>query len=66
VAPSGTAFVAKGHFVTPDSISWQQIWGVDRITTNPDSMVLHGKWGDFTYVRAMAPLDSACIPPDEA
>jgi hypothetical protein len=66
LAPGGTIFAAKGRFIAPDSISWQEIWGTDRVTVNPDNIVLHGQWGDFTYVRATTPLDSACSIPDEA
>ena len=66
VAPTGTVFESKGHFIAPDAISWQEIWGTDRVTVNPDNIILHGQWGDFTYVRATAPLDSACSTPGEA
>jgi hypothetical protein len=66
IAQGGTAITARGRFLPSGSILWQEIWGTDRLIANPDSIVLHGQFGDFTYVRATAPLDSACLLPGEA
>ena len=66
VAPSGTVFMAKGHFITDKSILWSDIWGVDQVRANENSITLQGKWGAFTYVRATTPMNSACSTSDEA
>ena len=66
VAPGGTVFMAKGHFITEKSILWSDIWGVDRVKVNENSITLQGKWGAFIYVRATTPMNSACSASDEA
>jgi len=64
IASSTTVFRAKGRFVAPDAIRWQDIWGTDRIAGHADRIVLHGQWGDFAYVPATSPLDAACLRSD--
>ena len=66
IAPGGTVFMAKGQFIAEKSILWSDIWGVDRVKANANSITLHGKWGAFTYVRATTPINSACSASGEA
>ena len=65
VASSETTFTSRGRFITPSSISWERNWGVDEISVDSGSIVLHGKWGDFTYIRATSPLNNVCSTSDE-
>ncbi len=66
VAPGGTVFMARGHFITEKSILWSDIWGIDQVRANENSITLQGKWGAFTYLRATTPMNSACSTSDKA
>jgi hypothetical protein len=64
IAPGGTVFVAKGRLVAGKTIVWNDIWGVDRVVFNANSITLEGEWGAFTYVRATSPMNGACFASD--
>lgn len=61
VAKGGKIFRSKGIFISPSSIAWQKVkWGTDKISLEGDAMVLHGKWGNFRYVRSSGPIAPEC------
>lgn len=60
-APSGTIFKSEGKFRGPHSIEWQEIWGIDEVSFEKDSLTLTGKWGKFTYRRATEPMYGECL-----
>ncbi|WP_125903130.1 hypothetical protein [Luteibacter rhizovicinus] len=63
VAPGGTVFKSEGHFTSTHSIQWKTIWGTDDVTLKVDHLVVHGKWGDFSYHRTAVPMGSPCARP---
>lgn len=66
IAPGGTVFKAEGRFTAGRSILWSDIWEIDQVVAKENSITLRGEWGDFTYLRAISPMSSACTTSEEA
>lgn len=65
IAPGGTVYTSRGAFVSPGTVRWKAIWGVDNVSLASDQMTLHGKWGDFTYHRSEQPMSPICTTPSQ-
>jgi len=62
IGREGTVFSARGTFVSPNSIEWQNIWGTDTVTFSSGTMTLEGRFGAFKHHRASKPMSPACLP----
>ena len=62
IGREGTVFSASGVFVSPNSIEWQNIWGIDTVSLTSGTMTLKGRFGEFKHHRASTPLSQACLP----
>jgi hypothetical protein len=61
VAVDGTVYASAGTVVAPSSIHWRQIWGIDQVSLQADTMVLKGPYGAFRYQRAPQAMAPACV-----
>ena len=60
VAVDGTVYASTGVVISPSSIHWRKIWGVDQISLEVGTMVLKGPYGAFRYQRAIEAMAPAC------
>jgi hypothetical protein len=63
IAPDGTVYKSEGRLVEGDQIVWEEIWGVDIIAREADSITLDGEYGKFEYELTDEEMDPACEPP---
>jgi len=61
VAVDGTVYASTGTVVAPSAIHWRQIWGIDQVSLQADTMVLKGPYGAFRYQRAPQAMAPACV-----
>jgi hypothetical protein len=54
-------YASTGTVVAPSSIHWRQIWGIDQVSLQVDTMVLKGPYGAFRYQRALQAMAPACV-----
>ena len=62
IGREGTVFSASGHFVSPNSIEWQNIWGTETVTLTSGVLMLKGRFGEFKHHRTSTPMSPACLP----
>ena len=62
IAPDLRVYFSKGKFRAPDTLTWDQIWGEDKVSHDKDAITLTGKFGSFTYKSASGPLAASCPP----
>jgi hypothetical protein len=62
IGREGTVFSASGHFVSPNSIEWQNIWGNETVILMSGELILKGRFGEFKHHRASTPMSPACLP----
>jgi hypothetical protein len=62
IGREGTVFSASGSFVSPNSIEWQNIWGIDTVTLTSGALILKDRFREFKHDRASTPMSLACLP----
>ncbi len=60
IAPDRSVIFSKGKFRAPDTLTWDQIWGDDKVSHDKDAITLTGKFGSFTYKSDSGPLAASC------
>jgi hypothetical protein len=60
-APSGAIFKSIGQFISPNEIRWQEIWGIDQVSTTDGVLTLSGEWGVFSHGKAIMPMSEQCL-----
>ncbi len=63
IAKDRTVFRSEGTLIEGDKIIWQEIWGVDSIRRDANSIILNGKYGEFEYELTDNEMDPACESP---
>lgn len=59
-APDNNLFFSTGSFSGTNSIIWEREWGTDLVYLEAGDIILHGKYGKFTFTKARNPMSAAC------
>jgi HdeA/HdeB family len=49
IDPSGIVYLSKGTFRAPDTLSWEKLWGDDKVANEKGAITLTGQFGSFIY-----------------